>query len=79
MKIPTWLKYIVPELQEVKPGTFKLKGRYATDNLREFHGWCVKNGSWESRYFKNENGVFITIEEDTAKALETIGLKRIFV
>lgn len=78
-KIPLWVKYIVNDLFEVKPGTYKVKGQYAKDNLRDFHGWCVKNGSFESRYFKNETGVYITLEEDTIQKLESVGLKHSFV
>ena len=74
--IPVWIKYVVNELSETKPGVFQVKGAYAKDNLKDFHGWCVKNGSYESRYFKNEKGVFITIEEDVANLLETVGLYR---
>ena len=76
-EIPVWIKYVVNDLVETKPGMFQIKGPYAKDNLRDFHGWCVKNGSYESRYFKNESGSFITIEEPVAKNLERIGLKRI--
>lgn len=75
-KIPVWVNYVVSDLVETKPGMFKVKGLYAKDNLREFHGWCMKNGSFESRYFKNETGVYITIEEATAKELESVGLRR---
>ena len=78
-KIPLWVKYIVNDLFEVKPGTYKVNGQYAKDNLRDFHGWCVKNGSFESRYFKNETGVYITLEEDTIQKLESVGLKHSFV
>lgn len=76
-EIPMWVKYIVMDLVETKPGTFLVKGQYAKDNLREFHGWCVRNGSYESRYFKNEHGVHITMEKETAKKLQQVGLKRI--
>jgi uncharacterized protein CbrC (UPF0167 family) len=75
--IPVWIKYVVNELSETKPGVFQVKGAYAKDNLKDFHGWCVKNGSFESRYFRNESGTFITIENDTAKNLEQVGLKRV--
>lgn len=75
-KIPVWIKWVVKDLVETEKGIFRLKGQYAKDSLREFHGWCVKNGSYESRYFKNEKGVFITIEEDVANLLETVGLYR---
>lgn len=78
-KIPVWIKYVVAELFEVKPGMYKVKGQYAKDNLRDFHGWCVKNGSYESRYFKNETGVYITIEKDAVKRLADVGLKHSFV
>jgi uncharacterized protein CbrC (UPF0167 family) len=75
--IPVWIKYVVNELSETKPGVFQVKCAYAKDNLKDFHGWCVKNGSFESRYFRNESGTFITIENDTAKNLEQVGLKRV--
>lgn len=74
--VPIWIKYFVNDIIEDTPGIFKLKGQYAKDNLREFHGWCIKNGSFESRYFKNDKGVFITIEDDVINILKNFGLKR---
>lgn len=78
VKVPTWIKYFVADIVEISAGIFKLKGQFAKDNLKDFHGWCVKNGSFESRYFKNDNGVFITLEKDTIKMLEKAGLKHTF-
>ena len=78
-KIPLWVKYIVNELFEVKHKTYKVKSQYAKDNLREIHGWCVKNGSFESRYFKSETGVYNTLEEDNIQKLGSVGLKHSFV
>ena len=43
-KIPLWVKYIVNDLFEVKPGTYKVKGQYAKDKEKKvgFVMWPIR-------------------------------------
>ena len=76
-KIPLWVKYIVNDLFEVKPGTYKVKGQYAKDNLREFHGWCVKMDPLKADISKMKPGFILHSKKTPFKSLKVWGLNTV--